>query len=59
MRALKKAGVGTPARTQNRQNESYLKAHWLSNLKLQLGEFLLLLQTPMRACEREICLQAF
>jgi hypothetical protein len=60
MSALKKAVCieDRAARAQNYQSESYQQNDKLSNLKLQLGEFLFLLQTPLRPYERAACLQA-
>jgi len=58
---IKKAAVPTATRTQNYYESSYPQDSEPSraNLKLQLGEFLFLLQAPLKPYEREICLQTF
>ena len=59
MSALKKAGVGTPAEIQNQSSQPYRNDYQVSNLKLQIGEFLFLLQTPLMPYERKVCSQIF
>jgi hypothetical protein len=49
------------AKTQNFQSQFYIQDPEPSsaNLKLQLGEFLFLLQTTLRPHERKVCWQVF
>jgi hypothetical protein len=57
-KAVHRADKTAKAQNQLQLSESYRKDRRLSNLKLQLGEFLFFLQMPLRPYERKVCLQA-
>lgn len=58
---IKKATGATVTKTQSYCEQFYPQDRNPSRekLKLQLGEFLLLLQTPLRPYERKVCLRTF